>query len=57
MPGENCVNRPPEIADSFAVDDSDLADSLLMTSREIVRDQVFDFARIKGVQIEHTIDR
>ena len=46
-----------QIADAFSVDDADLQNALLPAGIEICPDDIFDFARRKGVQVQNTVDR
>jgi hypothetical protein len=57
MPGENGMDRPPQIADALAVNDSDLKNAPLLAGGQVIRHQVLDLARLEGVQIEHPVNR
>lgn len=55
MPRENRVNAPLQIADAFAVNQTNLENSLLLTSRQISRNQIAQFLWFETMQIQNSI--
>jgi len=51
------MNRPLEVPDSFSVDDSYLKNVALQALLQIIRNQIFDLARRKCVEVQHSINR
>lgn len=56
MFGKNGVDASLQIANAFAVDDSDLKNPALLARRKIVGNQRTDFFRFESVQIKNSID-
>ncbi len=57
MPGEQRVDAASQIADAFAMNDSDLKNSPLPAFGQILVDHHLHIARPKCVQVQHAIDR
>jgi len=49
------VHGALEIADAFAVDDAEFEDALLLAGFDVRQEDVFDFARLDGVQVEDAV--
>ena len=54
---QNRVDGSPQIPDAFAVDDAHFEDSLFLTRREVIQDEVFHFAWLERVQVQDAINR
>jgi hypothetical protein len=57
VPGEESVHRGAELADSFAMNDSQFENTALATELDVIRYQGLYIRRAKGVQIEHAVNR
>lgn len=54
---EERVHRAAQIADAFAVDNAHLENASFAARGEVIRHQILNFARLKGVQVQHAINR
>jgi GNAT superfamily N-acetyltransferase len=54
---ENRVHCATQVANAFAMNDSDARDAALLTLGEIIQHERLDVTRAKGVQIKHAINR
>ncbi len=50
------MNCPPQVTDSFAVNNANMENPSFLTLTEIMRHEIFHFFRIKAVEIENAID-
>ena len=57
MAFEKRVNRLPQLADPFAVNDAHAQNSPRPALRQIIEHQFLHFARLKRVQVQHAINR
>ena len=57
MTGKDGVDGATQRADALAMDDARLIDPFFLAGRQVIRHEVFDFARFECVQIQHAIDR
>jgi hypothetical protein len=54
--GENRVNRLPQLANTFAMDDADLENAAIPAGGQVINDQVLHVSREERMQIEHPIN-
>jgi len=54
--GQNGMDRPPQVANPFAVDEPHLKNAALATSRQVIGDKDLDVFRVERVQIQNTVD-
>jgi hypothetical protein len=57
MFGEDGMHRVPELADAFAVNDSNFKYALFLAGIEIIQDERFHVTRAESMKIENAIDR
>src|SRR5205807_8665758 len=57
MFGEDGMDRAPQIANAFAMNDAHLENPAFAASGQIIRHQVLYLARLERVQIQHAINR
>jgi len=50
------MHRPPQSASAFAVDNSDVENTLFPTCRQIVGHQVLYLLRIEGMKIQNAVN-
>jgi hypothetical protein len=53
MFGEEGVDGAAQVADAFAVNDSDLENAAFLAGGEIIEDEIFHLARLESVQVQH----
>ena len=51
------MDRSPQIADPFPMNDPDLGNPAILASRQVIGDQILQLARFEGVQVQHAVDR
>ena len=51
------MHGPAKVADALAVNDSDAKYAAFETCLEIIRDEILDFLRLEGVEVQDAIDR
>lgn len=51
------MHRPAQVANALAVDDAHFKNPALPTFAEVVEHEVFHFARLEGVQVQHSVNR
>ena len=51
------MNRAPQVADAFAVNDAHPENAALLALRKVIANKVIDLTRIERVQIQHAVDR
>ena len=57
MPRQNRMDRAPQVADAFAVNDAHLVNAPFLTRTEIIRHELLHLTRLEGVQVQHAINR
>ena len=53
---QQCMDRAPQVANAFAVNDSRTKDTPAAALNKILRDDVLYLLRAEGVQVQHTVD-
>ncbi len=56
-PRQKSVDAASEIADPFAVNDPDMQNAPRLALCQIISDEVLDLLGLKGVKIEHAVNR
>ena len=57
VPFQDRVHRPAQVAHALSVNDPDIQNASRLTRFQIIQHQIFDFTRIKRVQVQRSVDR